>query len=322
MPGWERHQVWAYLVAIAVGLAMGTWLPGFGGAFEVAVLPVVGVLIYATFTQVPLARLPEAARDVRFTAVLLGANFVVMPLVVWGIVAVVRPEPAVLVGIVLVLVVPCTDWFVTFTHLAGGDAARAVAATPVLLVVQLLMLPIYLWLFVGDDVSLLIGTASVVWAFVGLIVVPLLAAWLTQRLAMRVPRAERAVARLSMVPVPLLALVLFMIAASQVGAVSDQRGLLPLLAFVFAAYLLAALMVGWCGTRLFRLPSVAGRTLVFSLGTRNSFVVLPIALALPQGAEIAVVVVVFQSLVELLAMVVLLRIVPRVVRQPTSAGDV
>ncbi|MDP3222391.1 MAG: hypothetical protein Q8M96_04570, partial [Rubrivivax sp.] len=47
------------------------------------------------------------------------------------------------------------------------------------------------------------------------------------------------------------------------------------------------------------------------LGTRNSFVVLPFALSLPAGWELAAVVIVVQSLVELLGMVFFLWWVPR-----------
>ena len=50
---------------------------------------------------------------------------------------------------------------------------------------------------------------------------------------------------------------------------------------------------------------------MFSLGTRNSFVVLPLALALPPEWRLAIVVIVFQSLVELLGVLVYLKAVPR-----------
>lgn len=46
------------------------------------------------------------------------------------------------------------------------------------------------------------------------------------------------------------------------------------------------------------------------MGTRNSFVVLPIALALPQGWEIVITIVVIQPLIELAAMTVYLWWVP------------
>ncbi len=60
------------------------------------------------------------------------------------------------------------------------------------------------------------------------------------------------------------------------------------------------------------LSPVQGRTLAFSMGTRNSFIVLPFALSLPAGWEIAAIVVVTQSLTELFGMVFCLWFVPNV----------
>jgi ACR3 family arsenite efflux pump ArsB len=49
----------------------------------------------------------------------------------------------------------------------------------------------------------------------------------------------------------------------------------------------------------------------FSLGTRNSFVVLPLALSLPADWHVAAVVIVVQSLVELFGMTIYLWWIPR-----------
>ena len=46
------------------------------------------------------------------------------------------------------------------------------------------------------------------------------------------------------------------------------------------------------------------------MGTRNSFVVLPLALTLPSGWEVAAMVIVAQSLVELVGMVAYVWLVP------------
>ena len=61
---------------------------------------------------------------------------------------------------------------------------------------------------------------------------------------------------------------------------------------------------------LFGLAPRRARVLAFSFGSRNSFVVLLVALALPQGYEAAVVVV--QSLVALFGMLAFVRWIPRI----------
>jgi ACR3 family arsenite efflux pump ArsB len=312
--------VWVYLAAVAAGLLLGTTVPAVGGSFEVAVLPTIAVLLYVTFTQVPLNRLPAAARDARFLGIVVVANFVLVPLFVWVLVSVLPDDPALRVGVLLVLLVPCTDWFLTFSHLAGGATPRALAATPVLLMSQLLLLPLYLWAILGQDFGTLVGVSDVARTFALLVVAPLIAAWLTQVLQRRMPFARAVVTHGAHLPVPLLATVLLLIASSQVTTVLDQLPLLPMLAGAFVAYLAFALVLGLALGKVFRLDTGASRTLIFSLGTRNSFVVLPLALALPFGAHIAVVVVVFQSLVELFGMMAYLRLVPWLTRDDKDAG--
>src|SRR5690606_13405622 len=104
---------------------------------------------------------------------------------------------------------------------------------------------------------------------------PLVAAALTERWIEA--RTERTIwrDRLGWWPVPLLAVVVFLIAGAQVGTVLEARPVLLSVLPVFIGFLLIAALLARGLTGWLRLPLDAGRTLAFSLGTRNSFVVLP-----------------------------------------------
>lgn len=306
----ERHQVWIYLAAILIGMALGGLEPEITVSWGALLWPVLGALLYTTFTQVPFTHLNSAFREGRFLAVILVANFIVMPIIIAGLLFLVPDDPGVKLGVLLVLLVPCTDWFISFTHLGRGDTGRAIAAAPILLIAQLLLLPVYLWLFMGEQVVELSVGSHLLPAFFGLIVVPLVLAWVTEIAAKERRSLRRSVAGLGWLPVPLLAIVVFLIAASQISLVVETGRILWAVLTVFVLYLLAAAVVGKLLSRAFGLTSPAGRTLVFSLSTRNSFVILPLALALPEPWGAAVVVIVFQSLVELFGMVAYLHWVP------------
>lgn len=306
----EKLQVWIYLAAILAGLLVGARSPASGVVFEALLWPVLGCLLYATFTQVPLARLPEAFQDVRFMAAVLVGNFLVIPAVIWTLGELLPSNPAIRLGVFMVLLVPCTDWFLTFTQLGRGDTKRAVAVTPINLLLQIALLPVYLRIFMGQSFGLILGTGDLVTAFFGLILLPLLLAFLTQRRLDGRKNGERWLDRLGWLQVPLLAAVVFLIAESQVGTVTESLPVLGQVLLVFLLFLVAAGVLARIIARLFALGSLEGRALAFSLGTRNSFVVLPFALALPQPWEPAVVVIVFQSLVELFGMVIYLWWVP------------
>jgi arsenite transporter len=306
----EHHQVWLYSIAILLGLLIGTRLPEVTAHWEMLLWPALGLLLYATFTQIPLTRLSTALRDGRFLTALLLGNFVLIPLIVGLVTALIPMEPALRLGVLLVLLVPCTDWFITFTHLGGGDAQRAIGATPIILLAQLLLLPVYLWLFMGEQAIELATSRPLLLAFAGLIVVPLLLAWITERATERNAGGASIIRRLGALPVPLLAIVVFLIAGSQVALITDLGTTLWPVALMFVAYLLMAAGLGKLLGRAFQLSVPSARTLVFSLGTRNSFVILPLALALPDIWAAVVVVIVLQSLVELFGMMFYLAFMP------------
>lgn len=305
----ERQQVWIYLSAIIVGLLAGSIWPGIAPAFEVLLWPALVLLLYATFVQVPLLHLRDAFRDRRFVAAMLIGNFICLPALAWMLVQWLPVDPTVRLGVLLVLLVPCTDWFITFSQLGGGNVPRAIAVTPINLLLQLLLLPFYLWLILGSGPVAGLGLTEV-WPALLVVILPMVAAAVSERWIDARPERARVRDQLAWWPVPLLALVVLMIAGAQVSAVRDALDLFPVIVPLFMVFLVLAALIAKVLSSLMALPTDHGRTLAFSLGTRNSFVVLPFALSLPAGWEATAVVIVVQSLVELFGMVFYLWWVP------------
>jgi ACR3 family arsenite efflux pump ArsB len=316
----DRHQVPIYIAAIAAGAAAGASAPGTTESFSVAMNPALAALLYVTFLQVPIASLAEAARDTRFISALLIANFVVVPLLVAGLLPLLPDDDAVKIGVLLVLLCPCVDYVVVFTGLAGGDAARLVAATPLLLLAQMALLPLYLRIFLGDDITDVLDVRPFVEAFVIIIVVPLLLAWLTQWAVST--DEHRAVARgwdrwpqaAAATMVPLMVLVLLVVTASQVPHIDGRAGDVARVVPVYAVFLAAMIFLGAALARLWRLPASRARAVAFSGATRNSLVVMPLAIALPAGMEITAAVIVAQTLVEVVGMAICVRAVPALIK--------
>ncbi|WHT15764.1 bile acid:sodium symporter [Crossiella sp. CA-258035] len=307
----ERHQVAIYLGALAAGAAAGWAVPAVGPGLEWAINPVLGALLFVTFLQVPVAELGRSLRDGRFLAAALVVNFVVVPLVVAGMFAFLPGERALRLGVLLVLLTPCVDYVIVFSGLAEGSSRRLLAATPVLLLAQLVLLPGLLWLFLGSELGQVVRAGPFLEAFLVLIVIPLALAWLTQGWAARRAAGRAVVAALGTAMVPLMAATLAIVVASQVprlgAGLAQVAGVVPF----YVVFLVVMAFAGLGVARLFRLDVAAGRAIVFTGATRNSLVVLPLALALPDSLALAAVVVVAQTLVEVVGMVVYVRVVPR-----------
>ncbi|GAA2126589.1 arsenic resistance protein [Streptomyces synnematoformans] len=307
----ERHQVAVYLGALAAGGLAGQVAPGAGPGLEHAISPVLAALLYVTFLQVPAAELLRSLRAGRFLAAALVVNFVVVPLVVAAMFAFLPDGQAVRTGVLLVLLTPCIDYVIVFSGLAGGSSGRLLAATPLLLLAQLVLLPGYLYLFLGADLADIVEAGPFVEAFAVLIAVPLTLAWLTQAWAARRPAGRRAADAAGTAMVPLMAATLATVVASQTPKLDDSLGDVARVVPFYVLFLAVMAFAGLAVARLFRLGVPAARAIVFTGATRNSLVVLPLALALPDRLAAAAVAVVTQTLVEVVGMVVYVRLVPR-----------
>lgn len=310
----ERFQIPLYLAALAVGALAGWWAPGLGGLAAPAVTPVLAALLYVTFLGIPLRRVGEGLRDLRFMACLVIVNFAVVPVIVFALVRAFSIEGPMLIGVLLVLLTPCIDYVIVFSGLAGAANDRLLAASPVLLVLQMLTLPLYLWSFLAPDVAVAVHWGTFAQALAVVIVIPLVAAAVTQWAAARSPVARRWGRLAGGAMVPLMMLTLATVVASQIALVGSRaQALLPLVpVYVSFAALMTAL--GWAAGRLAGLRVRERRAVLFSGVTRNSLVVLPLALAAPDGTVLAPLAVLTQTLVELLVMLALVGLVPRLVR--------
>lgn len=307
----QHNQVAVYAIAVALAIGVGISRPGVAPAIERAIDPVLAVLLYVTFLEIPFVRLRQAVTNRRFMAAALGMNFLVVPIVVWGLTRFLPKEPVILVGVFMVLLTPCIDYVITFAELAGGNSEQITAATPALMLVQLALLPVYLWLFMGAEVAGIIEPAPFIEAFLVIIALPLTLAWLTEFWAERSARGETWQAVMGWLPVPMMGTTLFVVIASQLPRVRDSIGQIVTVVPVYIAFLIIMPVLGRVAAGQLDMDVGESRALVFTSVTRNSLVVLPLALALPDGYALAPAVVVTQTLVELTGMVVLTRVVPR-----------
>ncbi|MBC3953931.1 arsenic resistance protein [Pseudomonas triticifolii] len=311
----ERQQIAIYFMAVLAAVVGGLFAPVAGQALGVLVTPAIAVLMYAMFLQIPFLDLRQGLGNRRFLLALLIANFIVIPVLVWLLTRGLSDYPAILVGALLVLLTPCIDYVVVFTHLGKGDSRLTLAATPLLLLLQLLLLPLYLALMLGSESSVAISISPFVEAFVVLIAVPLVLAVLTAAGVKRFPVVARWNNVWAWMPVPAMAGVLVVVIGSQITAVvSGLDQLLPVIP-VYLAFMVLAPLTGALVARGFRLPAAAARSVAFSTSTRNSLVVLPLALALPEGIrQLAAAAVITQTLIELVGELIYIRVIAALIR--------
>ena len=316
----EHHQIAIYFASVAAAVVAGA-LGTAEHRLDTAISPALAIMLFLTFLQVPLAESGRSMLNVRFLGALLVGNFLLVPVLVMALFPLVPNDPLIQWGVLLVLLTPCIDYVITFSHMGNANTRLLMAATPTLLLVQMALLPIYLGFFLGESASELALLQPLLQAFLLLIALPLSLATVLQWCSKQWPAAARLSSRLSVLPVPATALVLFIVIASvvpQIGAATETAlRLIP----IYTAYAICAPLVGWLVARTFKLDPKAGRGVAFSCGTRNSLVVLPLALAVPGAIPLLPAVIVTQTMVELIASLFYIRAIPCLGRKnETAAG--
>ncbi len=304
----ENRQIGIYFGTVVVAGISALLLPG-TTTLEAGVNPALALMLFVTFLQVPLADLRQHFARLDFLAALLIANFIAVPLLVAALVQLLPAGSMERLGVLLVLLTPCIDYVVTFSHLGRADARLLLATTPALLILQMLLLPIYLGLLLGEDAAGLVQFGPFVHAFVWLIAVPLVLAAVVQLWAASSNAITRMSTVLGMLAVPATALVLLVVTAAVVPRLGSAMNAVLHVLPIYVAFAVSAPLIGWSIGRLFRLDAPAGRSVAFSAGTRNSLVVLPLAFAIPGAVPVLPAVIVAQTLVELVSELLYVRFI-------------
>lgn len=310
----EAKQIIIYFGTVIVAIIIALLVPA-TTVLASSVNLALALMLFVTFLQVPLTEFKHSLVKFRFLIVLFVVNFIVVPLIVVALVQFLPINPMIRLGVLLVLLTPCIDYVVTFAQIGRADARLLLVATPTLLILQMLLLPIYLGLFLGENAARLVQLGPFIEAFVWIIAIPLLLAALMQAWANRKSTGNRVLITLGLLPVPATALVLFVVITSVVPQLGLATGPVLKVVPIYIAFAIIAPWVGWFIARMFRLDVPASRSVAFSASTRNSLVVLPLAFAIPGAVPILPAIIVTQTLVELIGELFYVRLIPKLMNQ-------
>ncbi|MFB9861145.1 arsenic resistance protein [Salinicoccus siamensis] len=272
----EKYQTISIFSAIVIGLLLGqfTVVEAYAGHF---IVPFLFFMLYGLFLVIPLARLKHAFKNMRFLGTGAIINFIWSPILAWGLGALfLADHPTLWIGFIMLMVTPCTDWYLMFTAIAKGNTALSTTILPVNLILQMLLLPVYLYIFAGaiQPVPLsIIGQSMVV-----VLVLPFVLAHLT-RYALRKKAhllSDRLIPFFTNAQMIFLSLAIMAMFASQGNHLLDNLEiiyilLIPILLFFFINFMLAQVV----GRRMkFSYEDTASLSL--TIIARNS----PVALAI------------------------------------------
>lgn len=321
----DRPRTWPLTVllgaSIAAGVAIGVLLPSAGEALGAAVDPLVLLLVAAIVFALRFDGVAGLRGAPRTVLAAVGVNFLVVPVVALLLSRVV-PDEALRLGVLVYCLAPCTDWFLGFIRLAGGDTRAGAALIPVQMGLQLALYPFWLALFAGEQAG--IGLGDALGTMLTWFALPAGAALLGRALlriaAARAVRDRVIAGADAAAPFVIAALIVCLFAANVGVILEDARAFGWVLLVVFL-FFLAIFAIGEGVTRGLRLEGPAATTVVMTTSARNAPMMIGLtAVALPdQPAVVAAIAI--GMLVEFPHLTALTALLRRRARRRSDAGS-
>ncbi|MEM8987073.1 MAG: arsenic resistance protein [Pseudomonadota bacterium] len=289
------------LAAILIGSASGIVLPSLQSTSSSYIDFTILLLVFLLLFEVRIQSILSSANRINFIIAALVVNFLIIPALGFAIASVLlSAHPLFFIGLAIYFMAPCTDWFLAFTRLAGGNTALGAALLPINMIVQLLLYPVYLHIFGVDSVGAA-GTSifQVLWQW---FLVPLLMAVALRFLAERILRKEQlesvqAVASI-MTPI-LLAVLVGQISAANIGVLLSNASVFPLILLGVLLFFIATYFLGETVSKIMKLDYPDRVLMTMTTAARNAPLMLALTMAVMPDQPLIYSAIIIGMLIEL-----------------------
>jgi arsenite transporter len=304
-------------VGAGAGAVGAVFAPGISAFLGPVAWPLHFLVVFALALSLPLLSLGKVYQGRRVWIALVAINLVVVPLLAFVLSRVVWYSPGLQVGLLLVLLAPGVALSLPIIRGAGGDAESVLSATPVLLGLQLVLVPLLtIWLSGGIfSFSDLPPTFPVI----GLVIIlPVILAGVLQWLTVKKVPAALVMSRMGSESVVWLASLAIAVTVwwrlpDHLDRLYDLNWLVPLSIAFLVLIAPVSILVG----SLAGVAPAKRRAIMIAGAGRGGLIILPITLALdPSVWGLVPLVVIGRMVIEAAGLLVYRSIVPEIIDTP------
>lgn len=284
-----QHGLGLSALVLLAGLISGSVIghaatPAFAEAVSQHSDPTLLTLITLLFFSVRFNLPINSRRKLKVMLIAIVANFVVVPIIGCSIAFVFLSDyPLLMVGLMIYFLSPCTDWFLGFTRLCHGDTMLGAALLPINMVLQLLLYPVFLYVFTSDIVTIeagVLGNTLQHW-FIEPVLFALAARVLLNLLLTKQQMGALKTAVTQLIPILISLLIMQIFAGNLHVLLSHINVVVWLLLAVFCFFVLTFVFSEFLSKR-YALPYAEHVLLTMTIAARNAPLMLAVTMvALP-----------------------------------------
>ncbi|MBR0472879.1 MAG: arsenic resistance protein [Methanosphaera sp.] len=269
------------------------------------------LMLFALFLDVPLNDIRNSFRNIKFTSISLIINFIWTPLFGYFLGNLfLNGNLDLFIGFVMLILTPCTDWYLVFTKMSKGNLPLSLSILPLNLVLQLVLLPVYLLLFFSSSNSLeLMNLAD---SLITFIVLPFIASLIVKYILKDKPIKDKITSGFSSLQLPFLCIAIFGLFNTEAKSLINNLDQIGVLFIPVILFFIVNFILDYVVSRRLKFNYEDYASLTLTTLARNSPLALAIAISSFTHHELVAIALVVGPLIELPVLYIVSRVLLRI----------
>ena len=254
------------------------------------------IMLYGIFLEVPLKNLKKSFKNIKFSSTSIIINFIWTPIFGYFLGNLfLNGNMDIFIGFFMLILTPCTDWYLIFTKIAKGDLNLSLSILPINLILQIVLLPIYLIIFFSSNDT--VNYSNLVYSLIIVIVIPFLSAQITKLILNN--KLKEITNFFSKYQIVFLALAVFAIFNSQGNQLFGHLNSVLTIFIPLIIFFITTTLIGLLLSEQIHLTYEEYASLTMTTLARNSPLALAIAINSFPNHELIIIALVIGPLIEL-----------------------
>ena len=262
--------------------------------------PFLMIMLFVVFMCVSIRDIGRSFTNKRFTIIAILINFVWTPIfaIILGLFF---DNIDIRIGLLMLLITPCTDWYLVFTATAKGNVPLSSALLPLNLILQIVLMPVYLILFFNTQIDL--DIPQLLWSMVFVLIIPIIASVVVKFISTKAETVKKIESKITdngdNLQLFFLCLAIMVMFASQADELMNNLDLFVMLIIPLLIFFVVNYSISTTVSKIQKYDYKDTTSLVFTTMARNSPLSLAIAVAAFPDATLLLLVLVIAPLIEL-----------------------
>ncbi len=256
------------------------------------------LMLFALFLDIPLSDIRNSFHNTKFSLTSLTINFIWTPLFGYFLGNIfLNGNTDLFIGFVMLILTPCTDWYLVFTKISKGNLPLSLSILPLNLVLQLILLPLYLIMFFSTTNTIELADLSK--SLITFIVLPFITSLAVKYILKNKPIKDKIISTFSKFQTIFLCIAIFALFNTEANSLLNNLNSIGILFIPIILFFIINFIIDYILSKQLKFRYEDYASLTMTTLARNSPLALAIAISSFPHNELISIALVIGPLIEL-----------------------